>query len=358
MFRSKHIFEDLHAYVDKLNLTEKESCSYDISIQSEQIGGRKGHLSLNNDKNGNDKEYESKFGLNQRGVFPAVKRIVAIGDIHGDFKALLKVLHKANIINTNGDWDDNNKNTIVIQLGDLLDRGGRGYEDTTNFREEIDILQYIEHLHKQASDPKKKLNSAFITLIGNHELMNILGDFRYVSENAMKGMGGEEGRRNLFLAGGPIAKHIGCCSYGICKIGDWTFVHAGVLPQHLKDDEFSFSNINNMVRKIMRGELQEHDLNPSQREFIFGNNGIFWTRELSKNNPNCSLANESVHILNNGNGENGGIVVGHTVQKQINSKCGGKVWAIDNGMSDAFGKSVNKNIQVLEILNNSKVNIL
>ena len=69
------------------------------------------------------------------------------------------------------------------------------------------------------------------------------------------------------------------------------------------------------------------------------------------------MANESVHILNNENG-NGGIVVGHTVQEKINSKCGGKVWAIDSGMSDAFGKKGDSKIQVLEILNNKKVNIL
>ena len=85
---------------------------------------------------------------------------------------------------------------------------------------------------------------------------------------------------------------------------------------------------------------------------------LFWTRELAKDNPNCSLANESVSILNNEKG-NGGIIVGHTIQKNgINSKCGGKVWAIDTGMSDAFGKSGDSNIQVLEILNNKKVNIL
>ena len=130
-----------------------------------------------------------------------------------------------------------------------------------------------------------------------------------------------------------------------------------VLPQHLKDPNFSFSNINNLIRKIMRGELTKSQLNESQKEFIFSNNGLFWTRELSKDNPNCTLANESVHILNNNN-ENGGIVVGHTIQEQINSKCDGKVWAIDSGMSDAFGKKGDSKIQVLEILNNKKVNIL
>ena len=62
--------------------------------------------------------------------------------------------------------------------------------------------------------------------------------------------------------------------------------------------------------------------------------------------------------LNNSNG-NGGIVVGHTVQKNgINSKCGGKFWAIDTDMSDAFEKSDDSNIQVLEIVDNTKVNIL
>ena len=351
MFRNKNIFKDLNDYVNDIN--SNNICNNQIYIQDKQTGGTPSSTYLSS----SNTEYENKFGQNQEGVFPAVKRIVAIGDIHGDFNALVKALYKANIITTDGDWDNSNKDTIVIQLGDLLDRGGRGYEDTDNYMEEIEILQFIEHLHKQASDPSKNLNSAFITLIGNHELMNLLGDFRYVSKLAMQGMGGEEGRRQLFSPGGPIAKHIGCSSYGICKIGDWTFVHAGILPKHLKSKEFSFSNINNLIRKIMNGSLSKYQLTNYQKEVIYGNNSIFWTRELSKDNPNCAVANESVHILNNNN-ENGGIVVGHTIQEQINSKCNGAIWAIDSGMSDAFGKKGDSKIQVLEILNNNKVNIL
>ena len=149
MFRPKHVFRELHEYVN--DLSSQKSCRAEPKIQASQIGGTRPYL-----KNKSSSEYENKFGLNQTGVFPPVKRIIAIGDIHGDFKALHKSLLKANIVNTNGDWDESNKDTIVVQLGDLLDRGGRGQEDTDNYREEIDILQYIEHLNKQATDPKKK----------------------------------------------------------------------------------------------------------------------------------------------------------------------------------------------------------
>ena len=52
------------------------------------------------------------------------RRIVAIGDIHGDFNALLVALYKAEVIDMNGHWKGGD--TFVIQVGDILDKGGRG----------------------------------------------------------------------------------------------------------------------------------------------------------------------------------------------------------------------------------------
>jgi hypothetical protein len=57
----------------------------------------------------------------------------------------------------------------------------------------------------------------------------------------------------------------------------------------------------------------------------------------------------------------GGIVVGHTPQNGINSQCGNKIWRVDTGMSEAFGRrnSIQERIEVLEILENGeKVNII
>jgi len=348
MFNNKHIFQDLQSYVKRIE--SGATCSNIVMDPSSpsQFGGspssRKSQVNNSSD--------EGEYGTNQHGIFPAVDRIVAIGDIHGDFEALVRALYKAKIMTTDGDWNPDARNTVVVQLGDLLDRKERGSGvDSDNYMEEIHILQLIEHLHNNALE----YGSAFITLIGNHELMNMLGDFRYVSDNAMQGMGGKQERHKLFAAGGPIAKHIGCSSFGICKIGNWTFVHAGILPQHLENDAFSFTEVNKLVKEIMMGNITKDKLSPAQKEFIFGNNGLFWTRELSQENPNCKVVDDAVHILNNG--EDGGIVVGHTVQDTINSKCDGKIWRIDGGMSGAFGDNKNK-IYVLEILNNRNPHVI
>jgi hypothetical protein len=297
--------------------------------------------------------------LPQRGVFPAVPRIIAIGDVHGDFDILARALYKANIMNRDGHWIASN--TMVIQVGDLLDGGGRDMGDATdNYREEIDILMLIEHLNKQASAE----GGAFLNLIGNHELMNVMGDFRHVTKSGIEGLGGESKRKQLFQPGGPLAKRLGCSSYGICKIGDWTFVHGGILPKHLKNKSFSIQNINNMVQDILTGFRKKEQLNSDEKDLIFGDNNIFWTRQLSDPSPNCTVVNESIKLLNNGI-QKGGIVVGHTVQNNINQKCGngggGGVWRIDKGMSRAFGKKYPRDenhIQVLQILNNHDVSVI
>ena len=357
MFRNKRIFEDLQTYVDRIEAGQ--SCQ-SVNIED---------TNTNNSPSFKSSSDNSKFGTDQLGVFPEMTRIIAIGDIHGDFNALVTALYKANIMMESGEWNQNVEDTIVIQLGDLLDRKPRGNGiDSDDYMEEIHILQLIEHLHSEA----QQFNSAFIYLVGNHEIMNMMGDFSYVSENTIEKMGKEK-RYKLFTAGGPIAKHIGCNSFGICKIGNWTFVHGGILPKHLNDEEFSFTKINELVKGLMygtivkdikdvkdevkdeKGEVIIKALTDKQREWIYGSSGLFWTRELSEKGKqvDCSMVNDAVSILNDKN-SSGGIVVGHSVQDRINSTCDNKVWRIDGGMSGAFGDNKNKNkIYVLEIRGNN-----
>src|SRR5688572_4242503 len=52
---------------------------------------------------------------------PAAKRVIAIGDLHGDLAATRSALKTAGVIDDKDAWIG--KDTVVVQTGDVLDRG-------------------------------------------------------------------------------------------------------------------------------------------------------------------------------------------------------------------------------------------
>ncbi|MGH6729344.1 MAG: hypothetical protein ACREBK_04255, partial [Sphingomicrobium sp.] len=51
----------------------------------------------------------------------APQRIVAVGDLHGDFQAWTDIARDAGVADRNGHWSGGS--TILVQLGDITDRG-------------------------------------------------------------------------------------------------------------------------------------------------------------------------------------------------------------------------------------------
>jgi len=95
-----------------------------------------------------------------------VERIVAVGDLHGDYEHYLATLQAAGLIDRKGKWIGGA--THLVQTGDIPDRG----PDTQK------IIEHITKLDKQARRKGGRVHD----LIGNHEAMNVTGDLRYVSE--------------------------------------------------------------------------------------------------------------------------------------------------------------------------------
>ncbi|MEE4218596.1 MAG: metallophosphoesterase [Xanthomonadales bacterium] len=93
-----------------------------------------------------------------------VQRIVAVGDIHGDYDNYMATLEAAGLVDSKGKWSGGQ--THFVQVGDLPDRG----PDTRK------IIGHISQLAKQAKRKGGRVHS----LIGNHEVMNVTGDLRYV----------------------------------------------------------------------------------------------------------------------------------------------------------------------------------
>ncbi|HZD32711.1 MAG TPA: metallophosphoesterase, partial [Candidatus Angelobacter sp.] len=103
-------------------------------------------------------------------------RLVAVGDVHGDFDDFCLILRRAGLVNNENRWSGGN--ATLVQTGDLLDRGAKG-------REAMDLLMGLE---EQAA----KAGGQVILLLGNHEVMNILGDLRYVPPQSYAGFANNE----------------------------------------------------------------------------------------------------------------------------------------------------------------------
>jgi hypothetical protein len=93
------------------------------------------------------------------------QRIVAVGDLHGDYRAWLDIARAARIIDAKGRWAGGR--TILVQLGDVTDRGA----------DSLRIIHSLQQLQRQAPRAGGKV----IVVLGNHEAMNLLGDYRYTS---------------------------------------------------------------------------------------------------------------------------------------------------------------------------------
>jgi hypothetical protein len=93
------------------------------------------------------------------------KRIVAVGDLHGDYQAWLDIARSAGIIDTGGHWAGGK--TTLVQLGDILDR-------------QPDSLKIVRNL-QQLQNEAPRAGGKVIVVLGNHEAMNLLGDYRYTT---------------------------------------------------------------------------------------------------------------------------------------------------------------------------------
>lgn len=265
------------------------------------------------------------------------QRIVAFGDVHGDLAATRSALRLAGAIDERDRWVGGR--LIVVQTGDQLDRGD----------DERAILDLFQRLKVEAD----AAGGGFHPLLGNHELMNVRGDLRYVTEagfaefaddfsSYLAGPGLEEidpaqwGRLAAFLPGGPYARLLAERDL-ILVLEGTVFVHGGVLPAHVS---YGLDRINQETRSWLRGEGE-------LPEILSGSESPQWTRLYSRD-PDPEACETLRQVLDSLEARR--MVVGHTVQPEgITSACDGMVWRVDTGMSSYYGGP----LQVLEIVEDS-----
>lgn len=96
---------------------------------------------------------------------PEPQRIVAVGDLHGDFSAWRDIAAAAGLVGPGGKWTGGR--TTLVQVGDVVDRGP----------DSLKIVRELMRLQKEA----RRVGGKVVVLVGNHEAMNVTGDLRYVT---------------------------------------------------------------------------------------------------------------------------------------------------------------------------------
>jgi calcineurin-like phosphoesterase family protein len=282
-----------------------------------------------------------------------VDRIVAVGDVHGDLAQFTGVLRSAGVIDRDNNWSGGK--THLVQDGDLFDRG-------PDSRQLIELLMKLE---KQARGAGGEVHC----LIGNHETMNLYGDWRYVSapdyasyqtndsaslRDKAYQQHVEEMRHNpqtaavepdeayrkkwesthplgfverqaYFSANGAAGKWIRGHN-AVIKINDMIFLHGGISPKFAK---YSVHKFNDEVSNEIR------DFSKLEGGVVMDQEGPLWYRGLAQDDEK-ELAAHVKAVLERLGAKY--IVIAHTPTKgMILPRFDGKVLMIDVGLSQFYG---------------------
>ena len=238
---------------------------------------------------------------------PFAGQIVAIGDLHGDLEASLKVLKLAGLVNDAGHWSGGR--TVFVQTGDTTDRG----PDSKG------VIELLMRLSVEAEDAGGRV----VALLGNHEIMNLTGDWRYVHPGDVAAFGSPEQRRAALAPDGELGRWLRQRDV-VAKVGDTVFVHGGVSPAWA---ERGIDAINGAARVAI-------DAEPRAR--VLGSEGPLWLRDYLQAPPSiaCPMLADALASLGAAR-----MVVGHTTQRtgRVATRCEGALLGIDTGISAHYG---------------------
>ena len=266
-------------------------------------------------------------------------RIVIIGDIHGDIRRFKDILIDAKIINKNIEWIAEPKNTIVVQMGDQVDsiNRDRTLEDW-EVLPDIEMIYFTNLLNKIALSKGGRV----ISLIGNHELMNTIGNYSYVSDKSLKD---NYKRQELFKPGGTLSAILSQRPL-VVKIGQLLFCHAGLTLEHLNilsKYNKDVSYINTIWKNFIKNNAILIEDKEIFENIILDGDGILWTRDLDGKGDLIKMLETLGCVY---------MFVGHSVVEQV-KLINDHVWYTDTGISRAFG---NTSYQYIDIVNN-QINI-
>ncbi|MBU8934829.1 MAG: metallophosphoesterase [candidate division Zixibacteria bacterium] len=249
----------------------------------------------------------------QPAVFTGVSKLFAISDIHGDYEHMVNILQNGGVIDDDLRWKWGDGHLVVN--GDIFDRGDMVTE----------CLWLTYHLEQEAIEHGGMVH----TLLGNHEMMVLRGDDRYIHEKYLKGIARKSRIKHMDLYGPDMALGQWLRSKQVViRINDILFVHAGISPMVI-DSGLTLDDLNRTVRSGI-DMLSSRLAFTEQVKFLLSSLGPLWYRgyhyEMENRYPQAT-ADDVDRILAHFDAAT--VVVGHTEVDSLIGLYDNRVIAID-----------------------------
>ncbi|MES2882688.1 MAG: metallophosphoesterase [Bacteroidota bacterium] len=246
---------------------------------------------------------------NEPSEFKAAEKLFVTSDIEGEFIGFEKLLLAGGVINKNFNWTFGTGHLVVC--GDLFDRG-----------EEVTACLWL--LYKLEEEAKAAGGYVHV-IIGNHEVMNLSEDVRYVHPKYISAATlMNRNYTELYAANTELGRWLRTKNI-MERIGKNLFLHGGV-SQAVNDQNHSLKKINNLVRPLYELDGLDSILNAANAMVYFNNlTSPFWYRGYFAP-PLASMAqvDSTLKVFDVNK-----IIVGHTIVDSIQSIYNGKIIAID-----------------------------
>jgi hypothetical protein len=237
-----------------------------------------------------------------------LERVVAVGDLHADLPAALEVLQLAGVADAEGHWTGGS--TVLVQTGDTTDRGPDSKE----------VLELMIRLEAEAPGDGGRV----VALLGNHELMNLMGDWRYVSAEDVQDFGSVEARKLAFAPGSELGDWLRARP-AAALVDGVVYAHGGIAPDWA---ERGLEATNLSLAATLAGSEPGLAAPGSPTWY----RGYVEDTELQA----CPRLERALVALGAER-----MVVGHTTRRdgRIESRCGGRLAVIDTGISSHYGRN-------------------
>jgi hypothetical protein len=236
--------------------------------------------------------------------------IFVVADTHGEYEILAGMLQAHRVIDARLRWSFKDGHLVV--LGDVFDRGAH----------QVEILWLLYELEAQA----RRAGGALHFVLGNHELMVLGGDLRYLHPKYLDTTRalGAQSYSQLFGPDSVLGQWLRSRP-AVLKLDDTLYLHGGLSPG-LVDRQLTQAQINAAIREVAAGAPITGEAQRERAQYLMGQDGPLWYRGYFADAGGGAADADISRLLTHFGARR--IVVGHTRVPTIQALYDGRVLAV------------------------------